>query len=82
VCDDCLRARTGRIARHKRFKRIHVSNFQVGREWVEREMVPYFDGPEDRDSVDLSVDELAEFEGQKHVELYPDQVAYVRKHDG
>lgn len=80
VCDDCLRANIGRIARHKRFKNIHVNFFRVGREWMQRQMVPYFEGPEDDDSIKASVDDLAEFEGITHVQLDPAKVAYAREH--
>lgn len=66
ICDPCLRSRTaGRydglpwMARQRRWRRVviddtrgkFVSKTVVGREWLDREMVPYFDGPEDEDDV-------------------------------
>jgi hypothetical protein len=66
VCDECLRARTDRIARHKRYVPLVVRSSSgdleyttvVGRQWVQREMVPYFDGPEDEDDVHIDVEDV------------------------
>ena len=89
VCDDCLRAHTERIARHKRFRNLDVvedqygAHFQVGIEWLEREPVPWFDGPDDNDDYAVDIedpDELAYLRRHKCVELNEDNVAYWLEH--
>ena len=58
ICDDCLRSHTDRLAQHKRYLPIRCQGFVgLGRQWVERPMVPYTGCP-DRTEVKLSVDEL------------------------
>lgn len=42
VCDECLRRHADRLAQHKRFLPITApTGCVVGRQWVERPMVPY-----------------------------------------
>lgn len=70
ICDSCLREHTDRIARHKRFRKIVVeyppmgdrgivSHGIVGREWLDHEPVPYFEG-EHNDTEDQIVIEPEE----------------------
>lgn len=67
VCDDCLKAHTDRLARHKRYRKLVVdtptSNGRfapmiVGRAWLDRETLPYFDGPEDHDELEIGIEEI------------------------
>ena len=66
VCDTCLQTHTGAIARHKRYVSIVVVDpttqnrvpVTVGRQWITREMVPYFPGPEDTDQVTIEPEEI------------------------
>ena len=69
ICDDCLRiaaTQKDRIARHKRYRQLVVqdtsgritSNTIVGRQWVDREMVEYYEGPEDHDPIKIEVEEI------------------------
>lgn len=80
ICDDCLRAHTERLGRHKRFRTIHIRRYFIGKEWLQREIVPYFDGPEDDDALEVEVDDLDELEKRENVELGREQVAYARAH--
>lgn len=48
VCDDCLAAHTERLAQHKRFQPlVHARIGRVGRQWLDRPMVPYTGNPDD-----------------------------------
>lgn len=51
ICDECLREHTDRILRLKRFRRVVSSADRqtVGRRWLNRYAVPWFDGDEDND---------------------------------
>jgi hypothetical protein len=78
ICDGCLRTWAERLARHKRFVKLVVDDPRgtikvqtvVGRQWVDREMVPYFDGPEDEDSISIEPEEIGvlDREGLGHYE--------------
>ncbi len=78
VCDECLGQHTARIARQKRFRKIVVEEPSsvraitgvtiVGRQWLTREMVPYFDGPEDVDPVKIEPEEVGTLTGYDHIE--------------
>lgn len=79
ICDDCLKANTTAIARHKRFRVIMVEwppldeskilpVSVVGRQWVDREIVPWFDGPEDEDEVHIEPEEVGSLQGYSKVE--------------
>ena len=57
VCDPCLRERTGRLAQQKRYLPVRCEGFVVGREWVQRPMVPYT-GSEDNGVVGVDIEEL------------------------
>lgn len=65
VCDDCLEKHKNRLARHKRLKFVYCEGFIVGREWLKREQVPYFDGPEDEDRIEIEPEEIGVLEGYK-----------------
>ena len=41
ICDECLAARTERLAQHKRYLMVSADGLTVGRQWVERPMVLY-----------------------------------------
>lgn len=44
VCDECLRQHTERLAQHKRYLPVHERHTGLtglGRQWVDRPMVPY-----------------------------------------
>lgn len=65
ICDECLGKNKERIARRKRYRRMvtydprypkHMTT--VGRQWVDRETVPYFDGPEDQDPISIEPEEI------------------------
>jgi hypothetical protein len=66
VCDECLNKKPARIGRHKRCRTIVVEDARgalratttVGRQWVTREIVPYFRGPEDEDPITIEVHEI------------------------
>jgi hypothetical protein len=66
VCDECLQKHAERLARHKRYVNLVVDDPRgpikaattVGRQWVERAMVPYFDGPEDEDRISIEPEEI------------------------
>jgi hypothetical protein len=60
ICDDCLRARTERLAQHKRYRPV-IAAFAgvVGRQWVDRPMVPYTGNPDDGD-VKIEPEEIGE----------------------
>ncbi|MCT7371889.1 hypothetical protein A7R75_23085 [Mycolicibacterium llatzerense] len=48
VCDGCLRERCDRLAQHKRFLPVTVGVVGiVGRQWVQRPMVPYTGNADD-----------------------------------
>jgi hypothetical protein len=47
VCDDCLRAHTERLAQHKRFRPVVTGRMWVGKNWVDRPMVPYTGNKDD-----------------------------------
>jgi len=72
ICDECLKNRTNRIARHKRFRQVVVlddtgrfkSRYIVGREWLDREPVPYFEGDEDdNDEVPIQAEDIGVLTG-------------------
>jgi hypothetical protein len=74
ICDACLRTWSERVARHKRFRKLVVTDTRgpitastaVGRQWVDREMVPYFDGPEDNDPISIEVHEIGILQAEGH----------------
>ena len=76
VCDECLTKHTDRIARQKRYVSIVVDDpthgFKVptlvGRQWVHREMVPYFHGQEEIDQVHIEPEEIGHLPGFDHIE--------------
>lgn len=76
VCDECLRTHSDRIGRRKRFISLVVDDpthsFKVptvvGRQWVDREMVPWFDGPEDLDHIKIEPEEIGHLPSYAHVE--------------
>lgn len=63
ICDECLNANKSKIARRKRYVNVlsddlssgHPLPVVVGRYWIERESVPWFDGDED-ESGDFNVE--------------------------
>jgi hypothetical protein len=71
VCDACLAKHPERLGRRKRFRRVVVTETIsgilaqniVGREWLDRELVPYFDGPEDDDEVSIEPGEIGVIKG-------------------
>jgi hypothetical protein len=76
ICDECLGKHQGRIGRHKRYVNLVVTDSRgpiraptlVGRQWVEREMVPYFDGPEDVDQIAIEPEEIGVLAHSQHIE--------------
>jgi hypothetical protein len=66
ICDECLRTRTDRIGRRKRYINIVVdephgpltTRTLVGRQWINREMVPWFSGKEDDDQISIEPEEI------------------------
>jgi len=58
VCDKCLRAHTDRIGRQKRYVNIMAAGVRVGRQWVNRALVPWFDGPEDDDRLNIEPEDI------------------------
>lgn len=77
ICDSCLRKHPERLARHKRFRKVVVMEppYQakesqrmqartiVGREWLDHEPVPYFEGPEDEDEVEIEPEDVGTLTG-------------------
>ena len=63
ICDDCLKAGTERLVRHKRYRNVRCMYFTVGRTWVNHEPVPYFDGPEDADDIEIEPEEIGVLTG-------------------
>lgn len=58
ICDDCLRRHSVRLAQHKRFRPVIVRAVgMVGRQWVERPMVPYT-GHADDGAVRIDAEEI------------------------
>lgn len=58
VCDKCLTDYRVRLAQHKRYLPIHAEGFSgMGRQWVDRPMVPYT-GHTDDGKIVLDVEEL------------------------
>lgn len=57
VCDDCLRKHPERLAQQKRYKPILCERADVGREWVDRPMVP-FTGNTDAEDLHIEVEEV------------------------
>jgi hypothetical protein len=58
ICDECLRKHTERIAQQKRYKVIRCEKtWVVGREWVDRPMVPFSNNNDD-EGLNVEVDEL------------------------
>ena len=58
VCDDCLRARTDRLAQHKRYRPVITEDrVLLGRHWVDRPMVAYTGNP-DRGELVVEDDEV------------------------
>lgn len=50
VCDDCLREHTNRLGQHKRFRPVNADGVgMVGKQWVDRPVVPYSGNPDDGD---------------------------------
>jgi len=76
ICDECLRGRTERIGRRKRYINLVVDDPRgpitvptlVGRQWVEREMVPWFESHEDVDQREVELAEVGTLTGYSHVE--------------
>ena len=79
VCDECLRTHAERVARQKRYINLAVDDPRgtpgmramttvVGRQWVSREMVPYFDGPEDVDHILIEPEEIGTLTGYDRIE--------------
>jgi len=66
VCDECLTKHSDRLGRRKRYVVLVARDVrgdcpiptQVGRQWVSREMVPWFDGPEDEDQIEIEPEEI------------------------
>jgi hypothetical protein len=66
VCDECLRKNTDRIARQQRFRKLVVEDSRgtipsttvVGRNWVDRAMVPWFEGSQDEDEISIEPEEV------------------------
>lgn len=73
ICDDCLKKHSDRLARRKSYRRVVVTDLRgsldikttVGREWLERETVPYFNGPEDIDPVEIEPEEIGVLTGTR-----------------
>ena len=90
VCDACLqKVAVTRIARQKRFRVIMGDLAIVGRQWVQREMVPWFDGEEDDDPIRIEVHEIGTLTGYANVEwadnwraIKADLAAELRAEDG
>lgn len=60
ICDNCLRAGTHRLAQHKRFRPVIADCAGVvGRQWVDRPMVPYTGNPDNGD-VRIEPEEIGE----------------------
>ncbi|MFZ2238015.1 MAG: hypothetical protein WAV90_00570 [Gordonia amarae] len=63
VCDDCLRAHTGRLAQQKRYLPVVApGRLLVGRSWVQRPMVPYTGNPDDTE-IRVDTDEIGDDPG-------------------
>jgi hypothetical protein len=63
VCDDCLRERSDRIGRRKRYVDVVVKGKAigvVGWKRVDHEMVPYFDGPEDDTQIVIKPEQIGD----------------------
>jgi hypothetical protein len=74
ICDECLQKNAARIGRHKRYRKILAedptrggirASYTVGRQWVRREMVPWFDGPEDIDPITIEPEEIGVLKGDR-----------------
>jgi hypothetical protein len=71
VCDACLQKHPERLGRQKTFRRVVVTETisglraenVVGREWLHHELVPYFEGPEDEDTVSIEPNEIGVLTG-------------------
>lgn len=71
VCDECLKKNTDKLGREKRFRNVVVTEpvgtFKartiVGREWLDRQMVPYFEGDYDDDAVEIEPEEIGTLTG-------------------
>ena len=75
VCDECLEKNVDRVGRRKRYRKLVVRDDRgpipgaltvVGRQWVEREMVPYFDGPEDEDDIEIEIEQIGLLDRRGH----------------
>jgi hypothetical protein len=78
VCDPCLRERTDRLAQQKRYLPVssHTYGSGMGRQWVERPMVPYT-GHTDPAKLLVDDDELGTLPG---VEWETDYIADCKRY--
>jgi hypothetical protein len=75
ICDECLAGHKDKLGRVKRYRNIKVDDPRlprvkttVGRQWIDREMVPYFDGEEDKDQVTIEPEEIGNLPSYDRVE--------------
>jgi hypothetical protein len=74
ICDDCLNLYKERIGRRKRYVRLVVTDprgvgrVYVGRQWVDREMVGWFDGASDDDAVEIEIEQIGDLKGYGRIE--------------
>jgi hypothetical protein len=76
ICDECLQKNAGRIGRQKRYVTLVVDDprgtvshpLTIGRQWVTRELVPWFDGPEDNDRISVEPEEIGNLPSYDRVE--------------
>lgn len=57
ICDDCLGEHSARLAQHKRYLPISTDRLLVGKQWIDRPMVPYT-GNRDDGSISLEPEEV------------------------
>jgi hypothetical protein len=80
ICDDCLRERTSRLARHQRYRTVVCEGYHIGRESLDREMVPYFDGLRDDEKITVEIEEVGTKMGRiEWVEHWAEIKKYLRE---
>lgn len=78
VCDECLRAHTDRLAQQKRYLPLkHPLLGMVGKQWIERPMVPYTGCRDDTDGA-VSTEDLGRTLAA-HVE-WAENIAELRRY--
>lgn len=78
ICDNCLREHKERLAQHKRFRPIRADRMMVGKQWVDRPMVPYTGNPDDGD-VNIEPEDIGTVFGPSGID-WPDNVDELRRY--